>query len=75
MANPEMLKAFGEEMAQQKCDWQIHAYGGVVHSFTNPAADDKKSGTVYNELANQRSTNAMLDLLSEKFSMHGIDQA
>lgn len=75
MAKPDMLKSFGEEMAGYKCDWQIHAYGGVVHSFTNPAADDNKSGTVYNELANQRSTNAMLDLLAEKFSMHGIDQA
>ena len=73
MATPDTVKAFGEDMATRNCDWQLHAYGQVVHSFTNPAADNKKNGTVYNELANKRSTNAMLDLLSEKFALHGTD--
>ena len=75
MATPAAVKAFGEEMAQKNCDWQLHAYGGVVHGFTNPAAADKKNGIVYNELAQKRSTNAMLDLLSEKFALHGTDAA
>jgi dienelactone hydrolase len=75
MATPDILKSFGEEMAEKKCDWQIHAYGNVVHGFTNPQAADKANGIVYNELAQQRSTNAMLDLLSEKFALHGTDAA
>jgi len=31
--------AFEEEMRAGKVDWQMNLYGGVVHSFTNPAAD------------------------------------
>jgi len=62
-------------MAEKKCDWQLHAYGSVVHGFTNPDAADTKNGIVYNERAQQRSTNAMLDLLSEKFALHGTDTA
>jgi len=73
MATPDVVKAFGEEMAEKKCDWQLHAYGSVVHGFTNPDAADTKNGIVYNERAQQRSTNAMLDLLSEKFALHGTD--
>ena len=75
MADPDMVKAFGAEMAAKKCDWQLHAYGNVVHGFMNPAADNKKMGIVYNEAAAQRATNASLDLLAEKFAMHGIDQS
>jgi len=75
MATPEQVKIFGQEMAERNCDWQLHAYGNVVHGFMNPKADNKKMGIVYNELAAQRATNASLDLLAEKFSMHGVDQA
>lgn len=31
--------AFEEEMRAGGVDWQMNLYGGVVHSFTNPAAD------------------------------------
>lgn len=31
--------AFEEEMRAGGVDWQMNIYGGVVHSFTNPAAD------------------------------------
>ena len=41
----------------------------------NPAADNKDMGIVYNEVAMQRATNASLDLLAEKFALHGIDQS
>lgn len=75
MADPDMVKAFGAEMVSKKCDWQLHAYGNVLHGFMNPKADNKKMGIVYDALAERRATNAMLDLLAEKFSMHGIDQA
>jgi len=51
MATPDVVKAFGEEMAEKKCDWQLHAYGSVVHGFTNPDAADTKNGIVYNERA------------------------
>ena len=31
--------AFEDEMRAGGVDWQMNVYGGVVHSFTNPAAD------------------------------------
>ena len=31
-------RAFEEEMRAGGVDWQLHVYGGAVHSFTNPAA-------------------------------------
>jgi len=74
MADPDMVKAFGAEMVARKCDWQLHAYGNVVHSFMNPEANNPDMGTVYNAKAEQRATNASLDLLAEKFALHGIDQ-
>ena len=36
---PEQRAAFEAEMRGGDVDWQLHLYGGVVHSFTNPAAD------------------------------------
>jgi dienelactone hydrolase len=32
--------AFEKEMRDGGVDWQMHIYGGVVHSFTNPTADE-----------------------------------
>lgn len=75
MADPDAVKAFGAEMVEAKCDWQLHAYGNVVHGFMNPDANNKEMGIVYNELAAKRATNAMLDLLAAKFALHGTDAA
>jgi dienelactone hydrolase len=36
-------QAFNEEMTAGKVDWQLHLYGGVVHSFTNKEADTAAS--------------------------------
>lgn len=73
MALPASVTALGEELTKAKCDWQLHAYGGVVHSFMNPDANDKKMGTVYNEDAQRRAWNATMDLLNEVFGMHGVN--
>ncbi|HTD56178.1 MAG TPA: dienelactone hydrolase family protein, partial [Silvibacterium sp.] len=32
--------AFEKEMRDGGVDWQMNIYGGVVHSFTNPAAGE-----------------------------------
>lgn len=39
MIQPEQRIAFEQEMRAGGVDWQMHLYGGVVHSFTNPEAD------------------------------------
>jgi dienelactone hydrolase len=62
------VAAFEERMRKTKVDWQLHAYGGTVHSFTNPDADKAGiPGLAYNETADRRSWNAMLGLFAEAF--------
>jgi dienelactone hydrolase len=49
-------------------DWQMVAYGGAVHSFTNPDAGiDPAKGAAYNERADKRSWEAMKAFLAEIF--------
>ena len=68
MATPDDVKAFTEEMTAAGADWQLHAYGGTMHSFTNPQANDPDFGTVYNAVAEKRSLQAMENFLSDIFS-------
>jgi dienelactone hydrolase len=49
-------------------DWQLTAYGGAVHSFTNPAAgDDKSKGAAYDAKADRRSWAAAQVFFAEIF--------
>ncbi|MGB3625887.1 MAG: dienelactone hydrolase family protein [Henriciella sp.] len=68
MAKPEDVMAFTQEMTEAGADWQIHAYGGTMHAFTNPDANDPDFGTVYNPVAERRSLAALKDYLGEVFS-------
>ena len=65
MAKPEDVVAFGAEMAKAEADWQLHAYGGTMHAFTNKAANDPDFGTVYSPIADERSWQAFENFLSE----------
>lgn len=67
LATPEQLAAFCREMTEAGADWQVHAYGGTMHAFTNPAAADPGFGTVYNKEADARSWTAMRSFLEEVF--------
>lgn len=67
MVKPDAVKAFGEEMTAAGADWQIHAYGGVMHAFTNPEANDPSFGTVYNKRAADRSWESFKLFLAECF--------
>ncbi|MGB0865402.1 MAG: dienelactone hydrolase family protein [Granulosicoccaceae bacterium] len=68
LASPEELVAFGNEMSAAGADWQIHAYGGTSHSFSNPAANSPEKGNVYFERSDVRATRSMLDFLADVFS-------
>lgn len=68
MATPDHVRAFADEMTHAKADWQLHMYGHTKHAFTNPAANDQALGTVYKQLADQRSWIAMQNFLTEIFS-------
>lgn len=65
---PDQVKAFEDEMAAANVDWQVIAYGGAVHSFTNPeAGNDPTKGAAYNERADKRSWQAMQSFFAEIF--------
>ena len=68
MVKPDAVKAFGEEMTEAGADWQVHAYGGVMHAFTNPQANDPAFGTVYNKRAADRSWASFKNFIEECFS-------
>ena len=67
MAPPADVTALGAELTSAKADWQLHGYGGVLHAFTNPDANDPDFGTVYNVTADARSWTAMENFLAELF--------
>lgn len=64
----ESVAAFQKEMRDAKVDWSMIVYGGAVHSFTNPeSGSDPAKGSAYNEKADRRSWQAMLDFFEEIF--------
>lgn len=67
MVQPDQVHAFCKEMTDAHVDWQMHMYGHVQHAFTNPNAHDPQLGTVYDEVAAQRSWQAMSNFLQEIF--------
>ena len=68
MAPPEHVEALGAELTSLGADWQIHAYGGTMHAFTNPKANNRAMGTVYDAQADRRSWAAMRHFLAEAFA-------
>ncbi|MCA9718164.1 MAG: dienelactone hydrolase family protein [Myxococcales bacterium] len=68
MVPPDRLAEFQQEMTASGADWQVHAYGGTVHAFTVPEANNAQFGTVYNERAARRSWRSAVDFFAEIFS-------
>jgi dienelactone hydrolase len=65
---PPQVAAFEEEMRKGGVDWQLIAYGGAVHSVTNPGAgNDNSKGAAYNAKADRRSWEAMQRFFHEIF--------
>ena len=65
----DQVAAFETEMREGGVDWQLLAYGGAVHGFTNPAnGNDNSKGAAYNAKADQRSWLAMQQFFNELFS-------
>ena len=68
MVPPQQVLDFEQEMNEAQADWQLHVYGGAMHSFTNPNANTPEDGTCYNEAAAFRSWQAMRNFLEEVLS-------
>ena len=65
MAPPADVVSLGQELTEQgACDWQIHAYGGVGHAFTNPNAGKLDiDGVAHDATAATRSWDSFCDLI------------
>lgn len=68
MVPPEQVLAFETEMTKAGVDWQVHVYGGTMHAFTNPKANNPDFGTVYKEVAANRAYQSIANFLSEIFN-------
>ncbi|MEL8056894.1 MAG: dienelactone hydrolase family protein [Pseudomonadota bacterium] len=65
MATPDDVMALSKEMSAASADWTLYAYGGTMHAFTNPEANNPDFGTVYSPTAERRSFAAAEDFLNE----------
>ncbi|HLY11007.1 MAG TPA: dienelactone hydrolase family protein [Planctomycetota bacterium] len=62
------VAGFEEEMRKAGVDWQLVAFGGAVHGFTQKAAGtDNSKGAAYNEKADRRSWELYKGFLAEVF--------
>jgi dienelactone hydrolase len=63
--------AFAQSMNAAGADWELHVFGGVGHSYTNPAIDAYGlPGFGFDARANSRSWEMALTLLSEQVGSH-----
>ncbi|CAN5434405.1 dienelactone hydrolase family protein [soil metagenome] len=63
---PETVTALAQELSEGGADWQLHAYGGTGHGFTDRDMPPR-AGFGYNAAADRRSWQAMRDFLAELF--------
>jgi len=62
------IQAFTDGLSAAGVDWQLHLYGGVGHSFTNPEIDAwGLPGFRYDAQADARAWAALAQLLGEVF--------
>jgi dienelactone hydrolase len=65
MAPIEDVVALERELTAAGADWQLHTYGNTMHSFTNPNANDRAGGTIYDANADRRSWTSLVNFLGE----------
>lgn len=65
----EEVEALEDEMRKAGVDYQVHLYGGAVHSFTiHEAGSDNSRGAAYNADADRRSWASMRQFFDEIFA-------
>ena len=70
---PDQVKAWEDGMRAAGVDWELIAYGGAVHTFSNPAAGtaNKAQGVAYDAKAASRSWQHMQLFFREIFGESG----
>jgi dienelactone hydrolase len=67
-APPEDVVALGREPSASGADWQAHAYGGTMHAFMAPTANNPEAGIMYNEVSARRARASLGPFLTEAFA-------
>ncbi|MBU3035155.1 dienelactone hydrolase family protein [Tritonibacter mobilis] len=65
LAPPEALQALAAELSAHCADWQVLGFGHTGHAFTNPNAQDRDGGMMYNARATARAWEALTGFLAE----------
>jgi dienelactone hydrolase len=75
MAPREVVSALQDAMTAAGVDWEVAAYGGAKHAFTNPHADKagKPEIIAYDARADRRSWNAFTLFLDETLQRAAVD--
>jgi len=69
MTTPDSMTAYIKAMNTAPIDWQLIAYGGARHSFTNPDADKRGMDALkYDPSADRRSWQHMVSFFDELFA-------
>lgn len=66
LATPAQFCDLGAELTARGADWQMLAFGGTGHAFTNPAANAPDDGMLYDPRSNARAWAAMETFLNER---------
>ena len=66
--SPEQIAGFQKEMRDANVDWQFLEFGGAVHCFAIPTADNSVPGCLYNERAAKRGVKQMHAFFDEAFA-------
>lgn len=61
------MRALLQELSEAKVDWQLHEYGGTMHAFTNPSANNPKGGVQFHPKSCSRAWKAMSTFFEEIF--------
>ncbi len=67
LAPPDKVLAFADEMKARNADWQLHAHGRAMHSFTSQGANNPAAGMAYDADADRRSWASTTAFLAELF--------
>ncbi|TFV55072.1 carboxymethylenebutenolidase [Mycobacterium sp. PS03-16] len=67
LAPPEDVVALGRELTARGADWQLHAYGGAMHAFMAPFADQPERGIQYHPVVAERAWRSLGVFLRETF--------
>lgn len=68
LAPPDALRGLSRELTAAGAHWEVDAYGGTVHAFTNPAADDRAAGMAFDGVITARAFLRLEGFLKECFA-------